>query len=132
MRAMECATSCSATDFPSSRCIEVTGLSVIPHGTIRSKKLRSVFTLRAKPCEVTPQQLIFQSLSTVGYSLPAAIARRSTSVVQRDYLALSRLVATGRLSIPVLAAYPMVAIATALKHAAESGRDGKILVLANA
>jgi len=84
------------------------------------------------PCEITPQQLIFQNLSMVGYSLPAAIAKRSPEAVQKDYMALSRLVASGKLRIPILATYPMIAIGTALRHAAEGGRDGKILVLANA
>jgi NADPH:quinone reductase-like Zn-dependent oxidoreductase len=88
--------------------------------------------LSGLPCEITAQQLIFHNLSMVGYSLPAAIARRAFEVVQRDYLALSRLVAAGRLSIPILATYPLMAISTALRHAAEDGRDGKILVLANA
>jgi trans-2-enoyl-CoA reductase len=87
--------------------------------------------LSGLPCEITPQQLIFHSLSMVGYSLPAAIARRTPEVVQRDYMALSRLVASGRLTVPIMATYPLAAIATALRHAAEGGRDGKILVLPN-
>ena len=33
---------------------EVTVRSVMPHGTMRSKSRRSVVTLSAKPCEVTP------------------------------------------------------------------------------
>lgn len=88
--------------------------------------------LSGKPCEVTPQQLIFHGISMVGYSLPASIARRTPEVAQRDYMALSRLVASGRLTVPILATYPLAAIATALRHAAEGSRDGKILVLANA
>ena len=84
--------------------------------------------LSGKPCELTPEQLIFHGLSLVGYSLPAALARRSAAVVHRDYLALSRLVATGRLHIPVAATYPLDAIAEALAHAAQEGRDGKVLV----
>ncbi|MBM3535738.1 MAG: hypothetical protein FJX60_22225 [Alphaproteobacteria bacterium] len=34
--------------------------------------------------------------------------------------------------IPVLATYPLAEVAAALRHAAEGGRDGKILVLPNA
>lgn len=88
--------------------------------------------LSGKPCEIAPQQLIFHNISMVGYSLPASIARRTPEVVQRDYMALSRLVASGRLHVPILATYPLAAIATALRHAAMEGRDGKILVLPNA
>lgn len=88
--------------------------------------------LSGKPCEITPQQLIFHNISMIGYSLPASIARRTPEVVQRDYMALSRLVADGRLHVPILATYPLAAIATALRHAAQGGRDGKILVLPNA
>ncbi len=88
--------------------------------------------LSGKPCEITPQQLIFQNISMVGYSLPASIARRTPEVVRRDYMALSRLVADGRLHVPILATYPLAAMATALRHAAQGGRDGKILVLPNA
>lgn len=87
--------------------------------------------LSGKPCEITPQQLIFHGISMTGYSLPASIARRTAEVVQRDYMALSRLVASGRLHVPILATYPLAAIATALEHAAMEGRDGKILVLPN-
>ena len=88
--------------------------------------------LSARPCELTPEQLIFHGLSLVGYSLPEALARRSAAVVAGDYLALSRLVAAGRLRVPVAATYPMGDIAAALRHAAESGRDGKVLVRPNA
>ena len=84
--------------------------------------------LSGRPCELTPEQLIFHGLSMVGYSLPAALARRSAAVVAGDYLALSRLVAAGRLRIPVAAKYPMDEIAAALRHAGQDGRDGKILV----
>ena len=86
--------------------------------------------LSGRPCELTPEQLIFNGLSMVGYSLPAALARRSAAMVAGNYLALSRLVASGRLRVPVAATYPMDDIAAALRHAAEDGRDGKILVLA--
>lgn len=84
--------------------------------------------LSGKPCELTPEQLIFHGLTLAGYSLPAALARRSASVVRRDYLALSRLIAAGRLHVPVAATYPLDAIAEALAHAARQGRDGKVLV----
>lgn len=87
--------------------------------------------LSGEPCELTPEQLIFQGLSLVGYSLPAALARRSTGVIRRDYLELSRLVAAGRLRIPIAATYPLAAIGAALTHAAKGGRDGKVLVLPN-
>ena len=87
--------------------------------------------LSGRPCELTAEQLIFHGLSLVGYSLPAALARRSTAVVRRDYLALSRLVAAGRLNIPVAATYPLAEISRALAHAAKGGRGGKILVLPN-
>src|SRR5579864_3521655 len=56
-RDSECATSCSGTGRLSSFDIEVTGLEVIPQGTIKSKKLKSVFTLSATPWEVTPREM---------------------------------------------------------------------------
>ncbi len=87
--------------------------------------------LSGHPCELTAEQLIFHGLSLVGYSLPAALARRSAAVVRRDYLALSRLVAAGRLNVPIAATYPLAEIGRALAHAARGGRDGKILVLPN-
>ncbi len=86
--------------------------------------------LSGKPCELTPEQMIFHGLSLTGYSLPAALARRSDAVVRRDYLALSRLIAAGRLNVPVAATYPPESIAEALAHAAREGRDGKVLVRA--
>ena len=88
--------------------------------------------LSGQPCELTAEQLIFHGRSLVGDSLPAALARRSAAVVGRDYLALSRLVAAGRLRVPVAATYPLAEIGAALRHAADGGRDGKILVLPNA
>ncbi len=88
--------------------------------------------LSEKPCEITPQQLIFHSISMLGYSLPASIARRTPEAVQRDYMAMSRLIASSRLHVPILATYPLAAITTALRHAAMEGRNGKILVLPNA
>lgn len=87
--------------------------------------------LSGRPCELTAEQLIFHGLSLVGYSLPAALARRSAEVVRRDYLALSRLSAAGRLKVPVAATYPMQEIGAALRHAGKGGRDGKILVTAS-
>ena len=49
LREMDSATAFRSSDLPSSCCIEVTGFAVMPQGMIRLKKLRSVFTLRAKP-----------------------------------------------------------------------------------
>src|SRR5580692_3070784 len=54
---MESETVVRSSGCPSSFCIEVTGFDVMPQGTIRLKKLRSVFTLRAKPCEVTKREM---------------------------------------------------------------------------
>ena len=49
-------TSSSEGRSPVSNSMEVTGL-VRPQGTMRRKKSRSVVTLRAKPCEVTPREM---------------------------------------------------------------------------
>src|SRR5580693_5310722 len=54
---MDSATEFRSSGFPSSCCIDVTGFAVMPQGMIRLKKLRSVFTLRAKPCEVTKREM---------------------------------------------------------------------------
>jgi len=43
--------------FRNSRSIDVTGLPVIPQGTINEKKSRSVATLRAKPWVVTEREI---------------------------------------------------------------------------
>src|SRR5579863_10237497 len=54
---MDSATAFRSRGLPSSFCIDVTGFAVMPQGMIRLKKLRSVFTLRAKPCEVTKREM---------------------------------------------------------------------------
>src|SRR6266404_1462834 len=56
-RETEWPTSCIGKARLSSFCIDVTGLEEIPHGTIKLKKLRSVFTFIAMPCEVTPREM---------------------------------------------------------------------------
>jgi NADPH:quinone reductase-like Zn-dependent oxidoreductase len=84
--------------------------------------------LSGQPAELTPEQLIFHGLSLVGYGLGTALARRSMQTVRRDYLALSRLVAAGRLHVPIEATYAMDEIGSALAHAAREGRGGKVLV----
>src|SRR6185436_5465696 len=47
------ATSSRGSGRPRRRCIEVTAAPRRPHGTIRPKRDRSVFTFRANPCVVT-------------------------------------------------------------------------------
>lgn len=87
--------------------------------------------LSGRACSLGPERLIFHGISMTGFSLPAALARRAPGVVQQDFLDLSRLMAEGRLRIPVAATYPLAEVGAALADAARGGRDGKVLVLPN-
>ena len=59
LREAEVATSSSGNCRPVSRSIDVTGLSVMPHGTISEKESRSVETFSAKPCVVTAARDVY-------------------------------------------------------------------------
>lgn len=76
-------------------------------------------------------ELIHRGVTLVGFSLGRALARRSAGEVRSIYAELANDVLAGRLHASVEATYPIEEIQTALKHAQQEARSGKILVAPN-
>jgi trans-2-enoyl-CoA reductase len=75
--------------------------------------------------------LIFGGQRLVGFTLGRALATRTLAEVRALYADLGRQVLEGTLAAPVEQVYPIEEIKTALAHAQQSARSGKILVAPN-
>jgi NADPH:quinone reductase-like Zn-dependent oxidoreductase len=69
--------------------------------------------------------------SLVGFILGRALATRSLPQIRSIYADLGEQVRKGTLHAPVEKVYPLEEIKTALAHAQQSERSGKILVAPN-
>jgi len=96
-----------------------------PGGTVANYGL-----LSGQPCQMTPQQLMFDDLTLRGFFMIRHLMRRSPEQVQKLYDRMSSLVVSGRVQSQIAAVYPLTAVHRAVEHAARSGADraGKIVL----
>jgi NADPH:quinone reductase-like Zn-dependent oxidoreductase len=80
-----------------------------------------------QPVSIPVGSLIFRGLSVHGFWLPLWLENTPQTTVAQTYRELAGLVADGTLSAPVEATYSLEDHRAALAHAAQSGRNGKIL-----
>jgi NADPH:quinone reductase-like Zn-dependent oxidoreductase len=79
------------------------------------------------PLVLSVPSLIFGDVRVRGFWLNHWLEISSTDEIGAAYTRLAALVADGTLHAPVAATYPLHQYRDALAHAAESGRDGKVL-----
>ena len=85
--------------------------------------------LSGEPCLLAPTVIIFKDITVRGFWL-AKWFRTATPEQQKElYGTLTGLIATGKLSAPVHATYPVKDIKEAVAVAAEGGRNGKIVIV---
>lgn len=87
--------------------------------------------LSGKPCQMSPDNLVFAGVSLQGFWLAKHLLSADASEVEAIYGELAEGVKDGSLSAPVEAVYAIEDIREAVTHAAREQRDGKILVTAN-
>lgn len=87
--------------------------------------------LSSAPCEIHPENLIVRGQTLTGFRLPRYLAKMRTEQIETLYAAMATAFATGRIASPVEAEYGLDRLADALRHAAGSGRGGKILLTPN-
>lgn len=79
------------------------------------------------PLVLSVPSLIFGDVRVRGFWLNHWLENSSADEISAAYTRLAALVADGTLHAPVAATYPLDQYRDALAHAAESGRDGKVL-----
>ena len=79
------------------------------------------------PLVLSVPSLIFGDVRVRGFWLNHWLENSSSDEIGAAYTRLAALVADGTLHAPVAATYPLDQYRDALAHAAESGRDGKVL-----
>lgn len=100
--------------------------SLAPGGTIVNYGL-----LSGRPCAVSPYHLIFRDIRVRGFWLVRQLSGMPPAAVQALYSGLAERVAQGAINVAVEATYPIDEIQKALRHAAQEGRRGKVLVTPN-
>lgn len=83
--------------------------------------------MSGNPVTLSPASLIFGDIHVRGFWQKHWLDTTPTEEIADSYDRLAPLVADGTLSAPVAATYPLVEYRTALAHAAQTGRDGKVL-----
>jgi NADPH:quinone reductase-like Zn-dependent oxidoreductase len=87
--------------------------------------------LSGEPCAISPNQIVFNSITLTGFWLAKEFGRRSVDDLTALYGRLADLIASGEINVDVEASYPIEQIREALAHAARPGRNGKIVVEAD-
>jgi NADPH:quinone reductase-like Zn-dependent oxidoreductase len=84
--------------------------------------------LSGKPCQMENAELIFRDVTLKGYWLQRFLTHAGPAKVIETYSKLAALVADGTMVVDVEKAYPLSECKAALAHAAQEGRNGKILL----
>ena len=79
------------------------------------------------PAVVSPADLIFRDIHLRGFWVKHWLDTAPRAEIAAAYARLAALVAGGVLRAPVAATYPLEQYRDALAHAAQAGRDGKVL-----
>jgi mitochondrial enoyl-[acyl-carrier protein] reductase / trans-2-enoyl-CoA reductase len=97
--------------------------SLVEGGTVVNYGL-----LSGEACRVAAHDTVFRDVSLRGFWLQRWWIASQQSAIDALYARLSSLVASGALSVPVEAVYPLRELKQALTHAGRPGRTGKIVM----
>lgn len=84
--------------------------------------------LSGKPCQLDAAELIFRDVSLKGYWLQRFLTQAGPDKVIATYDKLATMIADGTLAVEIEKIYPLTECQAALAHAAQEGRNGKILL----
>lgn len=85
--------------------------------------------MSGEPAVLTPQLLIFKSLTVRGFWLAQWFQTATPEQQQAVFAELIALMVAGKLSAPVHATYPIAAIKTAIAEASRPQREGKVILV---
>lgn len=88
--------------------------------------------LSGEACRVAAHDTVFRDVSLRGFWLQRWWIASPQSAIDALYARLSGLVASGALSVPVEAVYPLTRLKDALTHAGRPGRTGKVVMAVKA
>lgn len=89
-------------------------------------------SMSEEACVIEPRETIFRDVSLRGFWLTRWIAGAQPGELARVFGTVGRMVAEGRLKVPVAATYPLSQAREACAHAARGERGGKVLLVADA
>jgi NADPH:quinone reductase-like Zn-dependent oxidoreductase len=84
--------------------------------------------LSGEPVQLPTTRVVFEGITVTGFSRIRALAVMGRQEARARYTELAQLVIDGQLTSEIAATYPLEMVRAALLHAAESGRDGKIVL----
>ena len=87
--------------------------------------------LSGKPCQLTPELVVFQGITLTGFWLAKLLGTMKTDELQKLYVELASQITNGNLYTPVESAYRLDQLSDALKHAYLAERNGKVLLMPN-
>ena len=87
--------------------------------------------LSGKPCQLTPELVVFQGITLTGFWLAKLLGTMKPDELQKLYAELASQITNGNLYTPVESAYPLDQLSDALKHAYQTERNGKVLLMPN-
>lgn len=102
------------------------GASLSDGGTIVNYGL-----LSGEPCQVGSDMTIFKNITLTGFWLAKLMGQMSRDELEAMYAQLSAKIADGSVHAPIAACYDLDHLDEALRHAYQSGRDGKVMITPN-
>tara|TARA_A100001035_G_scaffold201161_1_gene161506 strand:+ start:201 stop:1133 length:933 start_codon:yes stop_codon:yes gene_type:complete len=87
--------------------------------------------LSGKPCQLTPEMVVFQGITLTGFWLAKLLGTMKPDELQKLYAELASQITNGNLYTPVESAYRLDQLNDALKHAYQTERNGKVLLMPN-
>ena len=87
--------------------------------------------LSGKPCQLTPELVVFQGITLTGFWLAKLLGTMKPDELQKLYAELASQITNGNLYTPVESAYRVDQLSDALKHAYQTERNGKVLLMPN-
>ena len=87
--------------------------------------------LSGKPCQLTPELVVFQGITLTGFWLAKLLGTMKPEELQKLYVELASQITNGNLYTPVESAYRLDQLSDGLKHAYQTERNGKVLLMPN-
>ena len=87
--------------------------------------------MSGKPCQLTPEMVVFQGITLTGFWLAKLLGTMKPDELQKLYAELASQITNGNLYTPVESAYRLDQLSDALKHAYQTERNGKVLLMPN-
>lgn len=85
--------------------------------------------MSGEPCQISAGQLIFRGITLTGFWLASWFSQSSQADQQRLFGDLIAKIASGKLSAPIAATYPLAEVSQAVLAASQGERDGKVLLI---